>query len=125
MYIVVEPSSPGTDCRRRYCLRRGRSSSVLDAVLRPHLAAALGFAAFGVVFLQREIARSRWWLLAAGVVAGLAVVVEFPLAIVAVVLGSLCGCTARDRSLVRDIRRRVAIGLVPLAAYNWWAFGLP
>ena len=51
------------------------------------LSAAFGFAAFVVLLLARERDASAWWLVAAGLLAGLAVVVEFPLGIVAAVLG--------------------------------------
>ncbi len=126
MYIVVERVVPGYGLPSSALLAAGTLLLPFSTLYFDHiLAAALGFAAFGVVFCQREIARSRWWLLAAGVVAGLAVVVEFPLAIVAVVLGLYAAAGTRPFTRAATYAAGVAIGLVPLAAYNWWAFGLP
>jgi hypothetical protein len=73
-------------------------------------AAALGFAAYALLRHGRSP-------LLAGVVAGLAVVVDLPLGLVAVALALY----ARRASFVAG----VAIGLVPLALYDWWAFGAP
>lgn len=77
------------------------------------LSALLGFGAFALLLRDR----SRF-ALAAGVIAGLAIDVEFPVAIVAVVL-------------LAHARRRfpylagVLIGLLPLFAFNTWATGRP
>jgi hypothetical protein len=77
------------------------------------LSALLGFAAFALLFRDR----SRF-ALAAGVVAGLAIDVEFPLALVALVLLFY----ARDRVLYV---LGAALGVVPLLAFNTWAGGRP
>ena len=67
------------------------------------LSAALGFAAFVVLMLERERRRRVVRSPRAGVLAGLAVVVEFPLGIVAVVLGRLRG---RRRAADPPVPRR-------------------
>jgi hypothetical protein len=73
-------------------------------------AAALGFAAY--VALRRG--RSP---LVAGVLAGLAVVVDLPLVLVAVTLALY----SRRASFVAG----ALLGLMPLALFDWWAFGAP
>jgi hypothetical protein len=84
------------------------------------LSAALGFAAFAVVWLER----GRLWPIAgAGLLSGLAVTVEYPLALAGAIVGAL--------ALTRGLRRGaayaagVALGVAPLLAYQWWAFGSP
>jgi hypothetical protein len=86
------------------------------------LAAMLGFAAFAVVWRAGE----RLGLYAlAGLIAGLAVTSEYPLALV----GAGVGLYAISRG---DWIRRgalfaagVAVGVLPLLLYDWWAFGSP
>jgi hypothetical protein len=76
------------------------------------LSAFLGFASFAVL----------WWRgppLLAGVVGGLAICVEYPLAIVAALLCVYAGRRALAYAA------GAAVGLVPLALYNWWAYGSP
>lgn len=88
------------------------------------LSALVGFAAF--VLLCRERARPRRSLLvAAGVVAALAVAVEYPLTIVAVVLGAYAATTRPRVRRAALYGAGVCLGSVPLLAYNWWAFGNP
>ena len=89
------------------------------------LSAALGFAAFVLLLGERHGPRRTGLVAAAGLLAGLAVVVEFPLALIALVLAGYAA--ARD-----DAVRRVAafavgalVGVVPLLAYNTWVFGSP
>ena len=89
------------------------------------LAAALGFAAFVVLLRERDGPGRTWLVATAGALAGLAVVVEFPLALV----GSVLAAYAASRE--GPVRRLAAysggalVGLIPLLAYNTWAFGSP
>lgn len=84
-------------------------------------AAAFAFAAFAVLWLRR----SRWAVFAAGILAGIAVTIEYPLGIAAVGLG-LYAC-ARGDVLRRALAYAAgfAIGAGPALLYNWWAFGSP
>lgn len=84
------------------------------------LSAALGFAAFWLLLRDRRAGSGRAWLFAAGVLAGLAVVVEFPLGIIAV---ALAGYAGRERLVPYTVG--AVIGLIPLAAFDLWAFGNP
>jgi hypothetical protein len=87
------------------------------------LAAMLGFAAFAVLWREREGTPRLALVAAAGLLSGLAVTTEYPLAIV----GAIVGLYAIAR---RGVIRRAAayaagvtVGVLPLAAYNLWAFG--
>jgi hypothetical protein len=81
------------------------------------LAAALGFAAFVLLLRQR--------VFAAGVLAGLAVFVEYPLALAGAILGiyALTRGVWWRRGL--EYAGGVLVGVLPLLAFNWWAFGTP
>jgi hypothetical protein len=89
------------------------------------LAAALGFSAFAVAVYTRRPARPLIALLGAGVLAGLAIVVELPAAIVAVAVALY---VALDRPHLRRLASFAAgalVGVTPLFLFNTWAFGSP
>jgi hypothetical protein len=90
------------------------------------LSAALGFAAFALLWLERERGGVRAGVAAgAGLLAGLAVVAHYSLALVAVVVG-LYALMTRPR--LRNgllYAAGAAVGVAPLLLYNWWAFGSP
>jgi len=88
------------------------------------LSALLGFAAFAVLWSERDGPQHRLWLVAAaGFLAGFAVVVEYPLALTAIVLGVYA--IARRGVIKRGLvwTAGVLVGLLPLLAFNQWAFG--
>lgn len=96
---------------------------VLATVFFDHaLSACLGFAAFALLVARPP---SRRTALAAGVLAGLAVAVELPLALVAILLGVALVLRPVWRSESVAYAVGVAIGVVPLLAFNAWAFGSP
>lgn len=86
------------------------------------LSATVGFAAFAALWYAGDRLRQ---VAVAGVLAGLAVVAEYPLILVAVALG-LYIITQHDH-----LRRAAAyaigvlVGVLPLMLYDWWAFGSP
>ncbi len=84
-------------------------------------AGALAFSAFAILWLRRGAVAT----VAAGVLAGLAVTVEYSLGIAVVALGLYAVCRG-------DLVRRggafaagALAGVIPLFAYNWWAFDSP
>jgi hypothetical protein len=99
------------------------------------LSALLAFAAFALVWRERERERAReragslrlHMLALAGLLGGLAVVCEYPLAIAGAIVG-LYALMPRAPGLVRRALAYgggVAAGVAPLLAYHWWAFGSP
>jgi hypothetical protein len=89
------------------------------------LAALLGFAAFALLFREREGPERVVTVAAAGLLAGLAVTVEYPLGIVGAVL--FFYALAGRRSVARGaayVAGAVA-GAIPALAYNWWSLGSP
>jgi hypothetical protein len=94
------------------------------------LAAALAFAAFALLWLRGQslpAAGGRCpqglspWVLGAGVLAGLAVVADYPLALAALLIGLYA--LTRGWRYGAVYAGGAALGLVPLLAYNLWAFG--
>ncbi len=89
------------------------------------LAAALGFSAFAVAAYARW-ARPLWTIAGAGVLAGLAIVVETPALIVATAV-ALYVAFVRPPHLARlgSFAAGTLIGIIPLLSFNTWAFGSP
>lgn len=95
------------------------------------LSAALAVGAFALLWRERAGPARPWLLAAAGFVAGFAITTEYPLGLAAIVLG-LYGAL---RFGIERGRRGVAfkrgstiaagglLGVLPLLAYNLWAFG--
>jgi hypothetical protein len=84
----------------------------------------LGFAAFAVLLHERE--RRSWVALsAAGVLAGLAIFVELPLAVVAICLGAYAVVDRPRARRALAYGSGLLVGVLPLLAYNAWAFGSP
>jgi hypothetical protein len=77
------------------------------------LAALLGFAAFFLLW-------RRQWPFAAGVLAGLAFAIEYPLLLVAVVL-AVYALVRREWTFIPGL----LLGSLPVPLYLWWAFGSP
>ena len=87
------------------------------------LAALLGFAAFALLWHEREGPQRLALVAGAGALSGLAVTTEYPLAIVGAIVGAYA--IARAGWLRRGVAYTagVAAGIAPLVAYNLWAFG--
>src|SRR5215211_9415907 len=89
-------------------------------------AAALGFAAFAILFREREGPPRLAPLAAAGLAAGLAVTFEYPLGLLGVIL--FVYALARNAPRIpRAVAYGVAavIGAAPALAFNAWALGSP
>ena len=88
------------------------------------ISAALGFSAFALLLRERQ-RRSNTLLAAAGLLAGLAVFTELPTGIIGVCLGLYAAVDAPRLRRAATYAAGFVAGLIPLAAYNWWAFGSP
>jgi hypothetical protein len=89
------------------------------------IAAGLGFAAFALLFREREGPERMWLVGVAGGLVGLGVSFEYPLGLVGVVL--FLYAVARQRLLARAaVYAAGAIaGAIPALAYNLWSLGSP
>jgi hypothetical protein len=120
---TVERLEPGLGTAAAVVL--GMSTLILpfSTLLFAHVpAAALAFLSFALLF-DRDAGRLR--VAAAGAAAGLAVSTDLPLAVPAVLLGLYAA--ARTPHLRRLVAFGIGgvVGLVPLLAFDWWAFGSP
>jgi hypothetical protein len=86
------------------------------------LSAALGFAAFAVLWSAGD--RLRLVGLS-GLLAGLAVTSEYPLALVAAALGLYAISQGKPLRRAALYAAGVVVGVLPLLLYDWWAFGSP
>ncbi len=126
VYLAAERVAPGLGGPTAVLLGAGTMLLPFATLFFDHsLSAALGFAAFVVLLHERDGPPRSLLVGAAGLLAGLAVVVEFPLGIVAVVLAGYVA--ARDARLRRlgTYAAGLVVGVLPLLAYNSWAFGSP
>lgn len=126
MRSAAERVTPGYGTSAAVLLGAGTLLLPFSTLFFAHmLSATLGFAAFWLLLRGRSRGSPWWHAGIAGAVAGFAVVVEFGLAIVAVVLGCLVlAGEDRGRRLAAYAAGTLA-GLTPLLAYNTWAFGSP
>jgi hypothetical protein len=126
----AERLAPGTGTAVAVTLGAGTLVLPFSTLYFSHiLSALLGFAAFALAWREREGdgAPRSWALALAGLLAGLAVVCEYPLAIAAGIVG-LYALQPRNPGVVRRAVAYgggLAAGVAPLLAYQWWAFGSP
>lgn len=120
---VADDLEPGTGTATAVALGLGTLVLPFSTLFFAHaLSAALGFAAFALLWRERRRTSLRL-AAAAGAVAGLAIVAEYQLALLAALLGLYA---LRRGDLVRRALAYaggVAAGVVPLLAFNLWAFG--
>jgi hypothetical protein len=89
------------------------------------LAAALLFGAFCVLLRERAGPPDSRLVAVAGVVAGLAVVVEVPAALGLLLLAIYALTTRRRLARALSYGGGAVLGVLPLALFNTWAFGSP
>lgn len=93
------------------------------------LATVLAFGAFALLWRERSRPQNLWILLLAGFLAGFAITTEYPLGLAAVIVGiyGILRFGFGDRKPLLQRTGTFAaggiLGVLPLAAYNIWAFG--
>lgn len=93
------------------------------------LSALILFGAFALLWKERRGPPRTWLVAGAGLLAGLAVDFEYPLALGTAILGVYAITRRAGPGAVPVLRRALAYGagalagVVPLLAYNLWAFG--
>jgi hypothetical protein len=123
---VGERLEPGFGAISALALAAGTILLPYSTLLYSHaLSACLVFAAFAVLFFERLGLNRPSRLAIAGLLAGYAVTTEYPNAIAVISLGVYA--ILRRPRVVRGAAYAagVAIGVAPLALYDWWAFGSP
>jgi hypothetical protein len=87
--------------------------------------ACLGFAAYYLLWRQRQSQRHEAPIVFAGLLAGFAVASEYPQALLAIILaGYALGRPFSPRRLLL-FGAGLLIGIIPLLTYNWVGFGSP
>lgn len=126
---LAERIQPGYGAATAVILGLGTLTLPLSTLLFSHVFAAfLGFAAFALLWQEREGPPNPWYLWVAGLALGYAGASEYPLFFVALVLG-LYLLSRRDSLTPLGIFKRAGafilgglIGIVPLLLYNHYAF---
>jgi hypothetical protein len=130
--VVAERLEPGFGTAAAVTVGVGSLLLPFATLLFSHVAAALlAFGAFAILFHERQRPRPRPLLIAAaGLFIGFGVTTEYPTLLVGLVLGlygvSGNGALGRPRELLgraAPYGLGVAVGVIPLALYNHWAFG--
>jgi hypothetical protein len=89
------------------------------------LSAFFVFAAFTLLWRSRSRAESRLPFIGAGLLAGLAVVTEYPNVLAAAVLGAYAVAGVEKARRGVSFAAGALVGVLPLVAYNTWAFRSP
>ncbi|MFZ1924502.1 MAG: hypothetical protein WAU42_00005, partial [Solirubrobacteraceae bacterium] len=126
---LAERLQPGYGAATAVILGLGTLTLPLSTLLFSHVFSAfLGFAAFALLWQEREGPPNPWYLWVAGLALGYAGASEYPLFFVALVLG-LYLLSRRDSLTPLGIFKRAGafvlgglIGIVPLLLYNHYAF---
>jgi hypothetical protein len=125
-YWLVEKRDPGQGAAVAITLGLGTLLLPFATMLFSHvLSAFLGFAAFCLLWRERERGGGLAWIVAGGVLAGYAISTEYPLALLALLLGLYVAWRKAPAKAVLAYGAGVFVGLVPLLLYDWWAFGSP
>jgi hypothetical protein len=124
---AAERIEPGYGTAAAVTLGLGTIVMTFAAEYFSHVAAAaLGFAAFAILFRERHGPPRLATVAGAGLVAGLAVTFEYPLGLLGVILFVYALARNAPR-LPRAVAYAVAagVGAAPALAFNWWALGSP
>jgi hypothetical protein len=123
---VAERIEPGYGTAAAITLGLGTIVFTFAAEYFSHVVAAtLGFAAFALLFREREGPARGSLVGTAGLLAGLAISFEYPLALLAAILLAYAVARPRRPRRAAAYAAGAAIGTTPALAFNWWALGAP
>jgi hypothetical protein len=119
---VVDEVVPGFGSAAAIAVGGASILGIMATMFFDHaLSACLAFASFAVLRRRLSVRACA----AAGLLVGLAVVVELPLAIAVVVLGGYAFMRERQLLHLGAYASGAIVGVVPLLAFDRWAFGSP
>jgi hypothetical protein len=127
---LVERLDPGYGIPVVVTLALGTILLPFATMLFSHVfSACLGFCAYMLVDRERRCragdATGFGSLAIAGLLCGYALSTEYPLVLLVLVLAGMVLWRPRPAAAALTFGAGVAIGLIPLLGYNWWAFGDP
>jgi hypothetical protein len=129
---LVERRDPGQGAAVAITLGFGTLFLPFATVLFSHvLSACLGFAAFCLLWRERERRRgpersARLGLIVvAGMLAGYGIAIEYPLALLVAILGLYVASFRAPAKAVLAYGAGVVVGVMPLLLYDWSIFGSP
>ena len=128
---LADEIQPGTGAVSGLALGLGTLLLPFSVQLMGHLLSALMlFAAFLLLMRERHGPQKFGLVFAAGALAGLSVVVEYPIAFGGAAIG-LYAMLRAGSSVAQALGRAASygagavVGAIPVGLYNWWAFGSP
>jgi hypothetical protein len=121
---LAERLEPGLGTAAAVALGLGTMVLPFSTLFFAHvLSATLSFSAFALLWYERERPSRPVLLAGAGVLAGLGVVAEYALLLVALILGVYAASREPRVRRVLAFGGGLAAGAAPLIAFNLWAFG--
>jgi hypothetical protein len=126
VFLFCERSQPGYGLAAATILGVGTLVLPFATLHFAHaLSAALGFAAFFVLWRERAGPPRVTAIALGGVLAGLAIVAEYQLWLLAAVLAFYAAARSNPAQRLVAYAAGTVAGLLPLAAFHQWAFGSP
>ena len=117
---------PGTGLMSAAALGLGTMVLPFATMYFSHIpAAAASFAAFAVLVRERDGPLRPSALFAAGLLAGIAVVFEYPAVLIGIVLAAYVVRTGRRLLRGAAYAAGAVVGVLPLFAYHWLVYGSP
>jgi hypothetical protein len=126
-YWLIREREAGPGALTALTLGFGTMLLPFSTILFSHVfSACLGFAAFCLLWRERELGRGGLPAIAgAGLLAGYAISSEYPLGLLALLLGCYVAWRPQPARPLATYAAGVLVGLIPLLLYDWWAFGSP
>jgi hypothetical protein len=123
---VGDRLAPGTGLMSAIALGVGTMVLPFSTMYFSHVpAATASFAAFAVLVLRRDGPFRAPTVFAAGVLAGVAVVFEYPAALIGLILGCYAIGIAPRLARGAAYAAGVVVGVLPLVLYQWLVYGSP
>lgn len=123
---VGDRLAPGTGLISAIALGLGTMVLPFATMYFSHIpAAAAAFAAFAVLVRERDGPFRPWVVFAAGLLAGVAVVFEYPAVFIGIVLGGYLLAASPRLARGAAYAAGAVVGVLPLVVYHWVVYGSP